>query len=304
MTSIQGFSNYIIDRESGKIISNFGNQIKIHKDKTGRKIIYLINDDNKRIHTTYARIYALAFIPIPNGYELEDLHIDHIDENNSNDNLYNLRWLTKKENVSSNNKSDKRKGRIGSGTHNSLSVPIIAINLETKEEQDFSSVMDAARTLKVQQTNIRNVLKGRRKTAGGYTYKYKQVEEENKDEIFIDVHKSFLNDSVNYIPQVSNLGRIKRKNGSKTKGWETGCGYMRVQIHKKSYRVHRVVAITFLQEEMQKKAIEYGNINLQVNHKNGKKIDNRVENLEWTTPQENTNHAFEMRRNLEEKLLV
>lgn len=60
-------------------------------------------------------------------------------------------------------------------------------------------------------------------------------------------------------------------------------GYLRVNLidaegSVRHFRVHRLVAETFIPNPEEK---------TQVNHKNGNRKDNRVENLEWATAREN-----------------
>lgn len=63
-------------------------------------------------------------------------------------------------------------------------------------------------------------------------------------------------------------------------------GYVRVmlRINKKpvKFYAHRLILSAFVPNEQNKET---------VNHKNGNKLDNRVENLEWATIIENIDHA-------------
>jgi hypothetical protein len=107
----------------------------------------------------------------------------------------------------------------------------------------------------------------------------------NEIEIWKDVlgYESFY--------QVSNLGNVKTLGNNKFGNIRVmkntlRKGYCTVTLRKnniqKIFRVHRIVAEAFIANPHKKS---------QVNHKNGIKNDNRLENLEWATAFENMQHA-------------
>lgn len=61
-------------------------------------------------------------------------------------------------------------------------------------------------------------------------------------------------------------------------------GYLNVDINRTKFRVHRLVAENFITKIPDRDV---------VNHRDGDKSNNRVSNLEWSTPRENTKHAID-----------
>ena len=85
---------------------------------------------------------------------------------------------------------------------------------------------------------------------------------------------------------VSDSGVVYNNNTGRELKLDKSTGYSRVKLsflnEKKTYLVHRMVADVFIDKVDGKDMI---------NHINGDKLDNRVENLEWVTNQENMIHA-------------
>lgn len=173
---IKDFPNYRINKlgqiqscykPKTAIPTNTWRDIKHIFDKScGYYIVTLAHEGvrkNKRVH----RLLMETFIDNP----LNKVHVNHIDANKLNNALENLEWATSQENAS-------HAANLG------LYQPsIVATKREvcmySPDKQvylgSFNSLHEAERKTNIHWQNIWKVCDGRRHTAGGYHWKYKNV---------------------------------------------------------------------------------------------------------------------------------
>ena len=159
----------IKDYEGLYQVSNLG---RVKRITTGRVLkplkhangyIMVKLSKNSIVYTkTVHRLVAEAFIPNPEHKS----EINHIDENKTNNNVSNLEWMTRKENINHGTRTERMA--------KTQSIPIIGTNVKTGESKEFYGARECARQLGLTHGNITSVLKGRYKQTGGYTFKYKE----------------------------------------------------------------------------------------------------------------------------------
>lgn len=120
------------------------------------------NDKTKKTRKLVHRLVAQAFIP--NNDQSKTL-INHKDENPRNNSVANLEWCTHKYNANYGTRNE----RVGK----SKSKPIQQLDMKTGLIiATYPSLTEAGLSIGIYKGNISRVAKGKRKTAGGYKWRY------------------------------------------------------------------------------------------------------------------------------------
>lgn len=112
--------------------------------------------------------------------------------------------------------------------------------------------------------------------------------------------------------QISNYGRVKNKN---TERILSSCisrnGYIKVTLRASNKThvvyIHRLIAEHFLNNPSEEQLLWASNTvygKVQVNHIDGNKLNNHIDNLEWSTGKENIKHSYDTELNLPKRAEV
>lgn len=113
-----------------------------------------------------SRLVAIAFIPNPNNLPL----VRHLDDNPLNNHVDNLAWGTQVDNMQDCVQHGRLVGNIWPAIE-STKKRVIATPVGGGESIIFSSMREAAKTLGVWPQHVTNVVYGRIRQTGGWTFK-------------------------------------------------------------------------------------------------------------------------------------
>lgn len=168
MLEIKGYEGLYSITSCGRIYSHRSKKfLKPVIDRTNYYVVTL-SKNNKKKKFLIHRLVLETYLPVD---QMELLEVNHKDENKLNNCLNNLEWVTKKQNINygSRNKRAGEKIKIANTNNPKLSYPIYCEELN----QEFPSIREAARQLKLDSSFLSKQIKRNRK-AYGLTWRYKE----------------------------------------------------------------------------------------------------------------------------------
>lgn len=148
-----------------------GKIFKGRDNKRGYLLVSLCKDNNtlnSYIHRLVATLY------VSNPYNKKE--VNHIDGNKLNNHYLNLEWCTRSDNLKhaydNGLKQGYWKGKKGNVTNNK---PISKYSLNNIYICGYLSATEACRKTGIARTSITSCATGNNKTAGGYIWKYQNV---------------------------------------------------------------------------------------------------------------------------------
>lgn len=159
MKDIKGYEGSYAVTSCGKVYSYINEKFLEPVCESNGYLRVNLYKDGKMKHYYVHRLVAMAYLPNPENLT----EVNHKDENKTNNCLQNLEWCDHKYNINYGTGITKRS--------NSLKIPILQYSLDGEFIREWPSATDVGREVK---GGICSCLKGRKKTAFGYIWKYKE----------------------------------------------------------------------------------------------------------------------------------
>lgn len=165
-----------IEGYEGYQVSSFGNIKSLHYCNTDKEHLLapienkkhyrvILNGDSLWVH----RIVAFAFPEICGEY-FEGAIINHKDERPENNRADNLEWCTYKYNRNYGSCSEKIRQKLTN--RKDCSKPVIQLDKDGNQLNEYPSAMEVQRALGYQNQHIIACCKGKIKTAYGFKWQY------------------------------------------------------------------------------------------------------------------------------------
>ena len=156
---------------NGDVFSFLSNRyLRQNEIKSGYLQVKLYYDRNKSTSRLVHRLVAEAFIPNPN----KKPQVNHKDGDKMNNKIANLEWATNSENqlhaFSTGLSEPAMKGKFGGKHHNAKKI--CKYSKEGALLTIYDGIREASRIEHIADSSIIAVANGRRKTAGGFVWKY------------------------------------------------------------------------------------------------------------------------------------
>lgn len=162
---LEGYSNYEIYPETGKIWGYKKNKFVGKLNKYGYMVLEMYDDNgDKHWKMLHRIIWECVNGPIPDNME-----INHIDEDKTNNVISNLSLVDHKTNINWGTRN-LRSG-MKNTNHPNKSKMVVALK-NGKFQMCFPSTMEAQRKIGVDNGHISKTCNNKRKKAGGYQWKY------------------------------------------------------------------------------------------------------------------------------------
>lgn len=255
--------------------------------KSGRKYVMLYTKNNEtQKSSSVTKLVAETFIPNPNKYT----KIIYLDENKTNDNVENLKWVDEEE-------YKKFQGKTRKIAENKTGIPVKCM----QTGKIYKSVVEASKITGDSIDAILNCARGKTRHTKRYVWKFA---DENKTSRVI-LHKKEISNLENEewklvelegfenLYSVSNLGRVKSHvlptkeklvepiiwKKEKERNDTTYFAMVTLHNNKNVYTaaVKNLVAQAFIPNPKKLKSLR---------HKDGNQLNCRADNLEWYDPKD------------------